>query len=204
MANAVRLLLFALATLGIATSAQAESPSWVDVSTRGFARLELDDEVLAGPAYGFGFEAVAHVYEPLWLGAYAEWGRPTLFSEVNPCTQGCSRSERMIGGVVGVVLPIEGPGRLRVEAGAGHRHHVEDRGKSRWVGNGVDFLRLSIGYDLPVAGPAYLGGFYDWSMGCFTSYRLEQQGSATVDLGGTCPKRPWISTGLGLRAGISL
>ena len=60
--------------------------------------------MLAGPAYGFGFEAVAHVYEPLWLGAYAEWGRPTLFSEVNPCTQGCSRSERMIGGVVGVVL----------------------------------------------------------------------------------------------------
>jgi hypothetical protein len=178
----------------------------MNVSGRAFARLELDDRVLAGPAYGGGFDALVHVWRPLWIGGYAEWSKPDEFAETGSCAESaCQRSQRMLGGVVGIVLPVKPPGRFRIELGAGHRYHVVDHGGSRFVSNGVDFLRLSTGYDHTVAAPIYVGGFVDWSMGCFTSMRREDSDGRELDLGRTCFEAPfWVSTGVGVRVGIAL
>ncbi len=199
----------AAAVLAGAAGARAKEkgpvPEMFDVSARAFARLELDDRVLYGPAYGGGFEGLVHVYKALWLGGYAEWSKPTAFSETGGCNSGgCERSQRMLGVLVGFMIPIEAPGHLKVEAGFGQRHHVMDHG-DRIVSDGWDFLRLSSGYDSFVAGPVYLGVFFDWSMGCFHSMRRENTDGTRLDLGKTCGQAPfWVSTGPGVRAGVAL
>jgi len=197
----------ALAVVSTARADPSAQPQVLDVSARGFARLELDDRVLAGPAYGGGFEALVHVWRPLWVGGYVEWSRPSEFAEVGPCADTtCERSQRMFGGVLGIVFPVaETGGRFRIDLGAGHRRHVVEHQSYRIVSDGVDFIRGSAGYDAPIVGPAYIGGFFDWSMGCFTSMRREDTSGRQLDLGKTCFEAPfWVSAGLGARVGVAL
>jgi hypothetical protein len=108
--------------------------------------------------------------------------------------------QRLLGLLVRIHEPLTA--RLEVEAGLGtglrwYELPASGEGVTREA-SGFDAARLWAALDFTVLGPARIGAFYSWSIGCFYSRKRLVDGQLG-DQGGTCSDRPFTSNGVGLR-----
>jgi hypothetical protein len=185
----------------------------LEASLRAFAGLELDDRVLAGPAYGYGADAFVRVAGAVSVGAYAEWREAFYFSETSQvCEVGdCDRNEVLLGVLVKGSLELRPDVWAWFAGGAGYRRHEWitsgsfDSENGSIVSRGIDVLKLVAGFDFRLGSFLKAGPYFDWAFGCFYESRRHYESGQESDLGGTCSGGPpYVSTGLGLRAGFFL